>query len=270
MTWYFPTLHELVRIVPVAQSQTCGDTTLTLLSLDCYADGWVINLKVLYSDPHVFPFFNFHPKNDQRRSRQFGGAPGFGPWHYHTDDRNFYLSFVKHPALDTEPIPLEFFVPVVQFLDCLPNQGQERGCLLVAEEWGPWLFTVDGSHGMTAEERTPTEPSWKPIKEAEHARRQERTLPLYGAVFDTLLTIFYRYDPARIAWLDPSGAGLYERVAENIHRGLRYARSLSDAREVLVFEFRHQWGDMFEEGPRFEAMVEEVWQAWNREGVSRG
>ncbi len=63
MTYYFPTLHNLVRIISVAQSQTRGDTTLTFLSIDCYTDGWVINLRVHHPDPRVFPLFDFHPSD---------------------------------------------------------------------------------------------------------------------------------------------------------------------------------------------------------------
>jgi hypothetical protein len=265
MPWYFPSLRELVRIIPLAQSQTRGDTTLTLLSIDCYTDGWVINLRTHHADPHLVPIFNFHPKYDNRRSRQYGGSPGFGPWHYHSDDRNHFVSFLKHPALAPDPIPLEFFVPVVQFFDALPTEKHERSVLLLAEEWGPWHFTVDTTTCKTAEEQEPAEPSWKPIKEAEQAQRQARTVPRYGAVFEMLLAIFYKYDPGRIAWEDPAGATLYEKVTENIHRGLLYARSLADARAVIAFEWRDHWSKTVTEGPRFEAMVEESWQAWNRE-----
>ena len=41
---YPPQLRDLLRVIPVAQSQTQDETTLTFLSVDCYTDGWVANL----------------------------------------------------------------------------------------------------------------------------------------------------------------------------------------------------------------------------------
>lgn len=259
---HWATLRDLVRIIPVAQSQTRGDATLTLLSIDCYADGWVTNLRVHHPDPHYFPVFLFHPKPDKRRAYQYGGGYGIDPWRYDDVDPNCYFSSVWIPPLNPEPVPLEFVVDVVRFTD----RPRKEGGILMAEIWGPWRFEVDPAGGNTAMEREPpTSPG--PVRNGEfREQRQEQTMPVYGPVFDTLLDIFYRYDPYGIAWLDPSGAEWYAAIMVNILHGLSYARSAQNVADILVYEFHHRWNFDIQKNPRFEQFSNEVWEAWQREG----
>ena len=120
---HWATLHDLVRVIPVAQSQSRDDTTLTLLSIDCYADGWVTNLRVYHPDPHAFPVFLFFPKPDKRRTYQYGGGHGIGPWRYDVADPNCYLSKVWIPPLNPEPVPLAFDVNIIRFTDRPAHEG---------------------------------------------------------------------------------------------------------------------------------------------------
>src|SRR4051812_20865910 len=89
MTYHYPMLHDLVRVIPIAQSQTRGETTLTLLSLDCYADGWAVHLCVHHPDPYVFPAFmfgHFRPMTNLDNAAYFRHGHRHGPWRYHDDD----------------------------------------------------------------------------------------------------------------------------------------------------------------------------------------
>ena len=88
----------------------------------------------------------------------------------------------------------------------------------------------------------------------------------YGPVFDTLLDIFYKYDPHGIAWLDPSGAEWYAGIMVNILHGLSYARSATDVADILIYEFDHRWNFDIKGKPRFEELTNEIWDAWQREG----
>ncbi len=126
MARYYPTLRDLVCVIPVAQSQTRDDTTLTVLSLDWYADGWVANLRVHRDDPRYYPVFTFHPKADVRRTHQFGGSGSFSSWHHRDGDPNWYFSVIFYPALAPDDALLEFIVRVIRFNDRPAPTGDSR------------------------------------------------------------------------------------------------------------------------------------------------
>ena len=258
---HWATLRDLVRIIPVAQSQAYGETTLTLLTIDCYADGWVTNLRVHYPDPRVYPVFRFYPRAEKRPEHGYGGGHWFGPWRYEDTDPNSYISIAWIPTLDPETVSLKFFVDVIRFTD----RPRSEGGILVAEIWGPWRFDVDSSGGYAAQEREPRA-SPGPARNREfRTQRQEETMPVYGPVFDTLLDIFYKYDP-HVAWLDPLGAEWYAAIMEKIVHGLSYARSAQNVADILTYEFDHRWKLDIQKNPRFDQLVAEVWEAWQREG----
>ncbi len=91
-------------------------------------------------------------------------------------------------------------------------------------------------------------------------------------ILDTLLDVFYRYDPYGIAWIDPSGPLWYEKMAIEIVRGLPFARSVSETGEIVLHEleeFSFGWGGTRlrrHRGDRFDEMIAEVWQAWHSRG----
>ncbi|MGI8690095.1 MAG: hypothetical protein ACR2M3_16070 [Thermomicrobiales bacterium] len=259
MSDQYPQLHNLVRVIPVAQSQTQDDTTLTFLSIDCYADGWVANLRVIRPDSQGYPLFMFYPKRHPDPVTHYGGK---GASILHLDNGpNWYLSYVFYPALRREELPLEFDVPVMRFTD---RPRREAGAL-VAEVPGPWRFVVSVLSGTDAVQTTINSERWQPSNLDQRRDRQRETLPVYGPVFDDVLDILYRYDPI-IAWMDPLGAEWYTPVTYLILDRLPQAQSAEDVRNIALDEFRKRWKATFHEefAERFDEVGELIWQAWRR------
>ncbi len=258
MRRYYPRIDGLVRVIPVAQSQTQDDTVLTFLSVDCYSGGWIANLRVYRSDPQGYPLFMFYPKRHPRPAIQYVGSGPSTP--YTEGDANWYLSYAFQPALDPDEPPLEFDVPVMRFTD----RPRTEGGALVAEVPGPWHFVVPVSEGAAAKEVLSVGERWQPSNGKQRAERQRETMPIYGQLFDDVLDIFYRYDPI-IGWLDPSGAEWYVSVTYLILDRLPDARSAEDVRIIALDEFRKRWKTTFhEEGQRFNEIGVLIWEAWQR------
>jgi hypothetical protein len=49
-----PELRELIRVVPIAQSQVHIGVTVMMLALELYEDGFVVTFRVLSDDPWPF------------------------------------------------------------------------------------------------------------------------------------------------------------------------------------------------------------------------
>lgn len=254
----YPTLHDLVRVIPVAQSQRRGDTTITLLSVDCYTDGWVVNLRVHQDDPRYYPIFSCEPKYDTRRERQFGGMGSFFSWHHRDDDPNRYLSYIMYPALHPSEPDLEFVVPIVYWQDRTPPDWG----VLMAEVPGPWRFTVTPSGGQRAETVDPVDEPPQLYDAAPREERRQQTTPLYGPIYDEVLDILYRYDPMGIAWDNPSRGEEYNPEARTIVPRLSEARSAADVRRIVFEEFRRWFGSSFRRTERLDELGAEIWQAW--------
>jgi hypothetical protein len=257
-----PNLRDLVSVIPVAQSQTQDDTTLTFLSIDCYADGWVANLRVHCPDPHCCPLFQFYPKRDPDPATHYGGK---GQSLLHLDEgENWYLSYVFWPALRPAQSPLVFDVPIMRFTD-LPRW---EGGILIAEVPGSWRFVVPVSAGVDATTTAPSDERWRPRNLAQRRERQRDTLPKYGPIFDEVLDIFYRYDPM-VAWMDPAGAEWFVPVTYRILDRLPNARSAADAETIALDECRKRWRTSFSES-RFDEIGQLIWEAWQRREAGVG
>jgi hypothetical protein len=256
-----PHLRDLVGVIPVAQSQTQDDTTLTFLSIDCYADGWVANLRVHRPDTHGYPLFQFYPKRDPDPASHYGGK---GSSLLHLDaGENWYLSYVFWPALRPAQSPLIFDVPIMRFIDLPRNEGG----ILVAEVPGPWRYVVPVSAGTDAVRCAPSGERWRPRNVAQRRERQRDTLPNYGPIFDDVLDIFYRYDPM-VAWIDPAGAEWFEPVTYRILDRLTDAHSAADVEAIALDECRKRWKTSFSES-RFDEIGQLIWQAWQRRETGR-
>ena len=136
-TLSYPTLRDLVRVIPVAQSQTCGDTTshssrLTAMRMAGSA------ISVSPCRPTLLPGLLVHPAYNANRARQFGGSGGFFSWHHREGDRTGTLSVIMHPALDPDEPDIEFSVPTIHFSDRTPIAWG----VLMAETQGPWRFRL--------------------------------------------------------------------------------------------------------------------------------
>src|SRR5215469_17674477 len=52
--WSEPEFRELIRVVPIAQSQVHNGVTVMMLALELYADGFVVTFRVRSDDPWPF------------------------------------------------------------------------------------------------------------------------------------------------------------------------------------------------------------------------
>lgn len=255
---HYPNLRDLVRVIPVAQSQCRGNTTITLLSVDCYTDGWVANLRVHRDDSRFYPTFSFHPKYEARRKRQFGGVGSYFSWHHREDDPNWYLSYILYPALDPSEPDVEFIVRTVYWKDRTPPGWG----VLMAEVPGPWGFTVHPSDGKRAETMDVTSGPQQPYDSEQREKRQQQTMPLYGPIYDEVLDILYRYDPMGIAWDNPRRGEEYNSEARTIVPRLSEARSAANVRQIVFEEFQKWFGASFRRTERLDELAAEIWHAW--------
>jgi hypothetical protein len=129
-----PTLRELRRVLPVAQTERAAGVEVTVLSLETYADGFLVNLRLLPlegepSAARYLPILAVEA-NDDRGGRYEGEARGV-PW---ADRRQWRLSYAFQPALDPTAQSLNLRFPQAQWLSSL-GQGSETLT-------GPWAFTI--------------------------------------------------------------------------------------------------------------------------------
>jgi hypothetical protein len=253
---YPPQLRDLLRVIPVAQSQTQDETTLTFLSVDCYTDGWVANLRVNRPAPQSYPVFSFYPKRDPDPATHYGGI-GISTSHL-DHGSNAFLSYSYYPALRPGQPPLAFDVPVIRFTD----RPRREGGALVAEAPGPWRFLVPVLDGIDAVQTKADSNRWQPSNLAQRRERQRDTLPTYGPIFDDVLDIFYRYDPM-VAWMDPAGAEWFTPVTYPILDRLPHAQSAADVEAIALDECRKRWKSSCSTAG-FDEIGQLIWEAWQR------
>jgi hypothetical protein len=129
-----PALRELLGVVAVAQVGMAADLEVTVLSLETYADGFLVNLRLLPLKglavaAQQLPVLAVEA-NDDRGGRYDGEARGV-PW---ADAQQWRLSYAFQPALDPTAQTLHLRFPQVQWLSSL-GQGSETLT-------GPWAFTI--------------------------------------------------------------------------------------------------------------------------------
>jgi hypothetical protein len=79
-----PALEDLVGVIPVAQTQRCAGVDVTILSVELYTDGFLVNVRLLFDpnagsplSPQARPLFPAFEAEDDRGTR-FTGRPSFG------------------------------------------------------------------------------------------------------------------------------------------------------------------------------------------------
>lgn len=127
-----PRLRDLLRVIPVAQSHTVDGVTVTLLSIETYADGFVATFRVI-AEPapsgHRFPQLVLEITDDQ--GNRYNGWPGGGVGDY----EQWRLIHRFAPAL--APNAQELHLDVTDVRWRTPgNQPEEKA------EVGPWAFAV--------------------------------------------------------------------------------------------------------------------------------
>ena len=134
-----PALRELRRVIPVAQSQRVGDLAVTVLSLESYDDGFIVNLRILSdSEPSaqqfVRPTLNVGDDAGLRYQVWPGGGYGQGA--------QWRLSFHCVPALpdsETAPAPnLRLELPEIRWFESREVSRAPRE----ESRLGPWSFTI--------------------------------------------------------------------------------------------------------------------------------
>lgn len=139
-------LVELLRVVPIAQSQASRNASIQMLSLEVYAEGAVLNTRVLSNDRPgemrgPFPFDvprHAHPELQISASDDRGGTYPLMPQGGSGGDAEWRQIYQMTRSLD--PLARELRIEVGEILWSTfgPLEGAERHEL----EQGPWIFQV--------------------------------------------------------------------------------------------------------------------------------
>ncbi len=144
--WSAPELRELIRVVPIAQSQVHNGVTVMMLALELYVDGFMVTFRVLSDDPWPFrenPEEHGHLEVDlgvtTSSGSEYGGRELGGS--FYTGGEGWYARFLyQHaPALDVSANWVRIEVPAMRWLKRLPDRPYRA---TAQEITGPWTFTV--------------------------------------------------------------------------------------------------------------------------------
>ncbi len=141
-----PELVTLERVLSVGQTARLEDATLMVLSIESYAEGFIIHSRLLmdhapeepaYFDPRFEPSFPEVPSLDVRddRGRRYqamrtgGGGSG----------REFRYEFRSGQPLDSQARELVLKIPEVRWHTVSPVRGEPREDHVLT---GPWTFVV--------------------------------------------------------------------------------------------------------------------------------
>jgi ClpA/ClpB-like protein len=129
-----PALHTLLDVLPIVQTQQADRIEITLLSLERYDDGFVVNLRLATTDERVRLGYGFlvppAEASDDRGGHYKGRSCGGGQIR-----RQERLSLAFQPALDAASRELRLDLPRISWPMVGVGQQEEQGA-------GPWTFTV--------------------------------------------------------------------------------------------------------------------------------
>lgn len=146
-----PALEDLVRVIPVAQTQRCNGVAVTILSVELYTDGFLVNARVLSqssaasppSPPWRFLRPAFEAEDD--RGNQFTGRPYFGSL---GAGRKMRYLYCFTPQFDRSAHEL--------WLRCTDLRWREPGCSGDQEvALGPCTFSIPLGDRPVSEETRP-------------------------------------------------------------------------------------------------------------------
>lgn len=138
-----PHAQELVRVIPIAQKQTRDETTVELLSLESYTDGFILQARLWAANPppmtvaqHSHPHIRSVLATDERGTRYRGlpkGATG-NQWGW-----RFTFGFV--PALTPSTRELRLTLPELRWWR-VKQSAPEATKPDMEIQAGPWEFTI--------------------------------------------------------------------------------------------------------------------------------
>ncbi len=90
----------------------------------------------------------------------------------------------------------------------------------------------------------------------------------YGAIYDKLSALFFRFDPIGIAFIDHPNVvdnpDEYEPEVDTILPRLEHCSSEVDCMRIIHEEFSHWFGgDTAGSASHYESIAREVWVLWN-------
>lgn len=138
-----PTFQELQRLVPIAQAQRLSSGTLTLLSLESYADGAIIRGSLHQEQfRRLWPGFSWKVVDDTGRPLPAGpgGMSGTGGERW-----TFSVQLWQPVGEDARTLRVE--LETIEWMTAAMGKTRE----VVETERGPWVFLVDLTHGQQLE-----------------------------------------------------------------------------------------------------------------------
>jgi hypothetical protein len=139
-----PDLRELVEVVPIGETAQTGAATLTLLSLERYADGFLVRGRLLWNEEeppagdgdwhvdHPVAVLAVDDRGTAYHGRNHGGGGGGASWRF---DHAF------SPAIDPAATELRLTVPALRWHRVSPPWAK-RPAAEERTEPGPWSFAV--------------------------------------------------------------------------------------------------------------------------------
>ena len=135
-----PALHDLARVVPVAQTQDLGEATLTLLSLEIYGDGFLVLSRLRWdADPAHPPGMHRSSEVPQVAHDDRGGRYVRWPYGGGGHDREWRAADGFTPALNPTARELRLEVPELRLRQFNWMRDEDLGEQIRP---GPWVFTV--------------------------------------------------------------------------------------------------------------------------------
>ena len=141
-----PTLKDLVRVVPIGQSQVHGGVTVMMLALEQYADGFVVTFRVLSDEPWPFDIHREgfqHFEVDLRVTTASGTEYDGRMLHSGLSTRmegwQGRFEYQHAPALDPTASWVRIEVLALHWLKRIPDPPFQAPA---KEMTGPWVFTV--------------------------------------------------------------------------------------------------------------------------------
>ncbi len=140
-----PELVTIERVIPVGQTQRLEDATLMMLSIESYAEGFLIHGRLLLDRaPEEPPFFDPGLEHSFPRITRLEVRDDRGHWYQAMSGgggggRAFRYEFHAGQPLDAQARELVLEIPEIRWHTFSSARGEHRDDRVVT---GPWRFTA--------------------------------------------------------------------------------------------------------------------------------